>query len=128
MPDIDANDFSNDVLQIRDVLVSRAIDAINSKTDYSDEKKQGCINGLHICTDLRSIADFEAVLTVRQDAEIQHRLKINKMEHFWPHRYATAQIEFIYECMKVAVGSYGMHKTQSNLARWNLYRLPRQML
>jgi hypothetical protein len=87
-------------LQIRDIVIAGAILSVEEH-ETREDRIAGCLEGLEICRRLDTPDDFLTVIAMRQGDE--HRMRVEcRSEGYWQHRCATAQIEFVYERMKVA--------------------------
>ena len=87
-----------------------------SEEDYHDrpEKLQGCKDGLAKCRYLRGgdVIDFEFILVQMKDRDRQARQsQMNgeiSIENYWQKRYATLQVEYCYDVLRVAhTAQYG---------------------
>ena len=111
--DFDAASFTTSITELRDSFIADGISSI-SKYETSDFKRVAALAGMEMCRNLESIADFEAVITARNAEEMRMRHEnIEDIDTYWSFRIATAQIEFIYERMKVVANARGMSGTHS---------------
>jgi hypothetical protein len=116
--------FLPDVLRLRDILINNKIEEVNKNNDHKKnaylEGLEICeLKGLEICKKLESVADFESVLVLRRECEHNARQSPIKPDfnNCALYNHTTNTIEYIYEHMKVIVGSNGMNGTQSVYAK-----------
>jgi hypothetical protein len=68
-------------------------------------KLEGALEGLKICQELKTEDDFKRTIELRRQQETQlageRRADPTKVKEYWAYRYATLQIEYIYEILKV---------------------------
>ena len=84
------------------------------KNETRQERIDGGMEGFNLCWPLNSPADFDGILRVRHQREMQMRNSENKQDDpeakkFWRYRYATIQIEFVLERMKVIWAQLGLY-------------------
>lgn len=121
--DFDALEFNEANITLRDKLIADAIISINTN-ETREFRREGCLKGIELCRHLNSLADFEAVLVPRRRTEIDIMgNKKTDIESYWRHRCATAQIDFVYQHMKVACNSFGMDGVQSARAALHMQDL-----
>ena len=72
------------------------------ETHEKGNRRRGALLGFEICRSLMTPEDFEDVLRERQNLEIQQRSARMNVAEFWEFRAATAQIEHVWERMKIA--------------------------
>lgn len=88
---------------IKDGLKSIEIDP---RMIRSPHKLEGSREGFELCRNLNTPGDFQQIIAKRYQ---EHRELIGKrqrgevtLEDCWKHRFATVQIELVWECMKIA--------------------------
>ena len=76
------------------------------KVTENGARRVGGILGFQICKRLLTPEEFETVLADRHQKEVEMVFKCSKKEitthEYWCHRYATVQVEYVWEVMKVA--------------------------
>lgn len=98
-------------IRLRDLLIEEGIESV--KESMKGEKLEGAILGFQICRHLNTIKAFEARLVTRGKTE--HEMRCNKKEEkgYWRYRYASLQIEYCFEVLKVYVGGYESYSARS---------------
>lgn len=90
--------------EFRDEVIRRG--EASAKQQEKGYKLVGALKGFEISKTLTTPEDFERQIVCRRTKE-QAIFRSNAdidQEVYWSHRYATLQIEFVYERMKVAWG------------------------
>jgi hypothetical protein len=102
------------------------------KNEKRPERRKGGVAGFELCRTLNSMADFEECLNARHKTErdmvsmqtfgAKERKAMNKdgmtlpqgectttIDDYWEYRYATLQVEHVFERMKVVWGQMGLY-------------------
>lgn len=84
----------------------------------------GCLTGVRICRDLIKLEEYEKVIAERQSREARMGNEVTN-EDYWEHRCGTAQIENVYELLKVVAVARDSERRETLSARalWQLRRL-----
>lgn len=71
-------------------------------TEKRPERVRGGVAGFEMCLPLRTLAEFEAMLSERhlREKAMRSTMCVPQAE-YWEYRYATIQIEFVAEVLKV---------------------------
>ena len=86
----------------------------DERLQRAPHKLEGSREGFNLCYDLHTPQDFEKCLTDRQ--EEQEKLRRGRdSEAYWRHRFATIQIEAVWESMKILWRLPGPKSTQAAL-------------
>lgn len=98
------------MIELRDRLIEDGI--ASAKATEVDEKLEGALEGFEIAKTLDTKEAFQEVLHTRRNAEQRMMFEYfdvvgwpdeeEKLKALWRHRYATLQIEFIFDRMLVA--------------------------
>lgn len=87
-----------------DKVIEEAIVSVLFHEEES-HRRLGCLAGLQFCRRLLLLEEFERVILRRRLHETRMALTVKgeaAIKRYWAHRCATAQMEYVYECMKVA--------------------------
>jgi len=78
------------------------------KNETRPERLMGGKAGFELCRSLNTMADFKECLVARHAHE--HKLRMAEArDGFWEYRYATIQVEYVYERMLVAWSRMGLY-------------------
>lgn len=94
------------VIEFRDRIIEDGIASVE-KTEKGAKKKGG-LKGFAIARACSTAADFQRQLQARHLAETKMIGSEPDVDAYWEHRYATLQIEFVYDRMRIAWGINGM--------------------
>ncbi len=83
-------------------------------------RRRGCMAGIALCRTLTSAADFERVIAERKARDRTLRT-FAPLEQYWEERCATAQVEYAFEVIKVAVGGYPHVRARAALQYQRLF-------
>ena len=109
------------VLELRDKIIEDGIVSVK-KHETRPERRRGGIHGFELCRELNSPTDYEKALQERYkeerrlahlhttDETITREAAVTK---YWEYRYATVQIEFVWERMKVAWALGGTYSAKA---------------
>lgn len=94
------------VIELRDFLIVRGIKEVKEKYADQPSKLLGAIQGFELCRNLETPEQFQKEIRKREESEHKwitdhSRKEIKGMSEYWKYRYATLQIEFVYERLKV---------------------------
>lgn len=120
------------VIQLRDKIIRDGIVSVK-RNETRPERIRGGIKGFEICKELASPADFERVLQERYQEErrlvLSHTFSTPKTEEdetemklYQEYRYATVQIEFVWERLKIAWSVGGGYSTKAIMHVNNLLK------
>ena len=87
------------------------------KNEKRQERIKGGVAGFELCRKLNSMADFEEELERRRKEELRlmneyYGMKCERKEvldEYWEYRYATVQIEYVFERMLVMWSQMGLY-------------------
>jgi hypothetical protein len=101
--------MSMTVQDYRDAVIAEAVVSVH-KHETREFRKQGCLDGLEICRTLLTLEDYQKEIKARNDIEdaLVSCEEKPSLEDYWKFRCATAQLEYVYERMKVAYAVPGM--------------------
>jgi len=85
--------------QLKEQIIKEAISSVN-KHEERDYRRKGCLAGLELCRQLTTPDDFRH--TIEDRIQKEYQLRTASAEEYWEHRCATAQVEFVWERMKIA--------------------------
>jgi hypothetical protein len=91
------------VLEFRDRIIDEAIASVH-KHETREHRKRGCLKGLEVCRTLIRLDEYQKEIAVRRGVEMSAATSRHAMtpEEYWEFRCGTAQLEFVYERLKVA--------------------------
>jgi hypothetical protein len=110
-------ELTNDELKNR--IIEDGIKCCKKDEYLESYEIEGIVEGFNICRDLNTPEDFINMIQSRHEKEIgmlqnsDHTVKEN--DEYWKYCYATLQIEFIWERMKIAWNILGTIKTNAVL-------------
>lgn len=91
------------IIELRDRLIKDGIKSVREH-EKRPERIRGGVAGFELCRTLATTEDFTKTLDERRRKEHQmYRDRIDA-ETYWEYRYATIQIEFVFERLKVGWG------------------------
>lgn len=97
------------ITELRDKVIKEGIKSV--KATETGARRRGGIKGFEECRKLETTEDFENALNDRhiEKIKLQDIYYGNQdqvaLDNYWEHRYATLQIEYCYEILKVAWGN-----------------------
>ena len=94
------------IIEFRDRVISEGEAAVQKHE--TGAKQRGGLKGFAIARACSTAADFQRQLQARHLAETKMVGSEVKPDDYWEHRYATLQIEFVYDRMRIAWGINGM--------------------
>ncbi len=96
-------------------------------TETQEYKRRGGLVGFDLCENLHTPEDFHRMLTERHLGEL-HLFDVIREEHrpieeYWEYRYATLQVQHVYERLKVVWGfpmlsSFAVFHVAEIMAQW----------
>lgn len=93
------------VQDLKEVLIQNGIESVE-KHETRPERIKGGVVGFNLCRDLNTPDDFVQILEERHKEEGRIRMKRRQdkmsIDAYWEYRYATIQIEFVWERLKIA--------------------------
>jgi hypothetical protein len=94
------------VEELRDLLIEDGIAEVERVYEEDDRRRAGAIEGFELCRSLGSPSEFRKVLDARQRREDRWVREFYANERireddYWRHRYATLQVEFVYNVLRV---------------------------
>lgn len=95
--------MTGSIRELRDQIITEAIASVH-KWETRPEKIRGCLQGLEICRTLDTPEDYQAALSTRYDVEDEMRSDRVPIDQYWEYRCATAQIEFVWERLRILWG------------------------
>ena len=93
------------IIELRDLVIEEGIKSVR-KHEKRGFRRRGCLRGFELCRNLLTPEEFSTILTERQSKErslVSRRVPPNV---YWEYRCATAQIEHLWERLKVIYGIY----------------------
>lgn len=88
-----------DVQELKNKVIEQGIASLNeSETGVN---LQGGLLGFEICKTLDTVEDCEEALKDRRTKEVYDEVLKASADAYWEYRYATLQIEYWYEILKV---------------------------
>ena len=109
------------VLELRDKIIEDGIVSVN-KNETRPERRRGGIHGFELCRELNVPTDYEKALRERYKEESrlaklhstdETNTKEVALSKYDEYHYATAQIEFVWDRMKVAWALGGPYSTKA---------------
>lgn len=94
------------IMEFRDRVISEGEASV--KKHESGAKQRGGLKGFAIARACGTKEDFERQLSARRLAETKMIGSNIDPDFYWEHRYATLQIEFVYDRMRIAWGIPGL--------------------
>jgi hypothetical protein len=92
--------------EIVEKLVEGGIEGVKN-ANYKPEEEAAYIRGFEICRNLSTIGEFTTTLDERHKRELELMgPSYDAQEDYWPHRWETTQIEYVWEVLKVGMGLY----------------------
>jgi hypothetical protein len=102
------------IRELRDKLIEEGIASIR-KHEKRPERIQGGITGFELCRSLETPKQFQTLLDQRHRMEQHMRDEGVSSKIYWEYRYATAQVEYVWERLKVAWGIGPAHSARAVL-------------
>ena len=93
--------------EFKERLIKDGIESV--KTEKIPQRVTGGIKGFELCRSLNSKWDFEEELNRRNAEEISMVNDHTNMLTYWEYRYATIQVQFVYETMLVVWAHIGLY-------------------
>ena len=95
------------IAEFKNRLILDGIESVKKDDSMKPHEKDGSIEGFNMCRKINSPEDFEKIISERRANE--HKLIDNlSAEEVWEYKYATIQIEYVYERLKVAWSKAGL--------------------
>ncbi len=94
--------------QLKDRLIKDGLRGIEQdpRMIRSPHKLEGSREGFELCRTLNTPEDFQRIIAKRGQERMELIKKKQRgkatLEDCWKHRFATVQIELVWECMKIA--------------------------
>lgn len=93
------------IIELRDRIIADARTAVDTREAKAPEhKRRGYYAGLDLAGTLSTAEEFQAVLKERHAREQQMRCDGIKYEEYWEHRCCTAEVEFVWERLRIVWG------------------------
>jgi hypothetical protein len=89
-----------DIKQLKDKVIEQGL--ISVATEKEEYAREGGKEGFEICRTLNTPEDFEKNLQERRQKELEMITSKENIDTYWRYRWATLQIEYVFEIMKVA--------------------------
>jgi hypothetical protein len=98
---VQTEEFPVLVVELRDRIILEGIESAK-KNETRPERIRGALAGFELCKTLETPEAFESLLLER--LEVEHDLITRRvpLEDYWEHRVATAQVEFVWDRLRVA--------------------------
>lgn len=102
------------IRRVIDRIIADGIREVEAVYEEGDHRRVGAIEGFELCRTLTSPEEYERVLTARHRRELKLKSAYYaerkededaSLNDYWRHRYATLQLEHVYERLKVLYGS-----------------------
>jgi hypothetical protein len=90
-------------IELRDRLIEEGLESIGKDHDLQEHEREGSRLGFEMCRYLETLWEYEELLATRQRIEIRMATQDSDMEAYWRHRYASLQVQFIYDHLKVVL-------------------------
>jgi hypothetical protein len=95
--------------EFKERLIIEGIASIEAH-EVRPERRKGGEAGFKLCRSLNTMADFQEALDSRHKEEMRLRTAEKRdREQYWEYRYATVQVEYVYERMLVAWSQMGLY-------------------
>lgn len=99
--------------EFKDRLIADGIESIK-KNETRPERIKGGLAGFELCSNLNSMADFNETLESRHKHEFDWKRQYYERKHgeiadYWEYRYATVQVEYVFERMLVVWTQLGLY-------------------
>lgn len=109
---------------LRDKIIAIGIASVH-KHEIRPEKIRGCLAGFELCRVLETPADYQECLRQRHEQETRmHREQVDA-EEYWEYRCATAQVEHLWERLRII---WGIGDSFSSMAYMHLGDLAKELL
>ena len=89
------------VEELKAKVIKRGL--ISIETEEKEYARRGGRHGFELCRYLHTPQDFEQVLAERHRMEMRMSYDVSE-ENYWEYRWATLQINHVYERLKVLWG------------------------
>jgi hypothetical protein len=96
------------IQEFKEQLVVEGLASVE-KNETRPERIRGGKDGFEICRELETMKDFWHTLDQRYDHELDLQRPGTTPAEYWEYRYATVQIEYVYERMLVVWSQIGMY-------------------
>jgi hypothetical protein len=90
-------------IELRDRLIEEGLESIEKDHDLREHEREGGRLGFEMCRYLETLWEYEELLATRQRIEIRMATQDFDMEAYWRHRYASLQVQFICDHLKVVL-------------------------
>lgn len=91
------------ITKIKDHLIADGIKSVE-KYEKRPERKRGALTGFGLCRLLNTPEDFQSTLAERHRTENHMAREGVSPEVYWEYRMATAQVEFLWEHLRILWG------------------------
>jgi hypothetical protein len=88
---------------LRDRVIEEGIASVN-RLETQEHKKRGCLEGFRIAGELEIPEGFTDTITERRRVQQQMFFDQVDPETYWEHTCCTAQIEFVWERLRIVLG------------------------
>jgi len=88
------------IQELKEKVIESGIASV--KKYEKGEQREGAIEGFELCRELNTPQECEKELKERRKKEIFDEDLRSDTKKYWRYRYATLQIEYWYEILKVA--------------------------
>ena len=99
--------------ELLDLLIREGIASVE-RNETRAERIQGAKAGFELCRLLHTPHHFHKLIQERHQQERIYREKIDTID-YWEYRYATIQVEWVWERMKIAWNLPGPYSAQAVL-------------
>lgn len=92
------------VLRVRDELIRDGLAEVRQEYPEGTPERKGATVGFLLCETLETADDYAGALDERHDQERRLRFEAPlgaDLAAFWEHRYATLQVEYVYERLRL---------------------------
>src|SRR4051794_20216943 len=90
-------------IELRDRLIEEGLQSIEKDSDLKEHEREGSRLGFEMCRYLETHQEYGELLATRQSIEIRMATQDADMEAYWRHRYASLQVQFVYDHLKVVL-------------------------
>jgi hypothetical protein len=91
-----------------------------SYPDPTDPRRRGAMLGFKIVRAIKDPAEFPATLGRRAAVEADMKASSEDQDKYWAHRWATLQVEFVWEILKVSLNVYPLSAAAALQHAWIL--------
>lgn len=101
---------------IKETLIVEGIKSVQQH-ERREPRRRGGVRGFEMCRNLHTQEDFANILNERRTHETTLALAHKDAATYWEYRYATIQIEFMYDRMKILWNLTGTYFSPTVSAR-----------